>query len=135
MTIRAYTSDDFAIIEQWAKARSMDIHPALLSPNGFLVEDDNGPLMVAFGYLLFDCPIAQIDNLVGRPDANIRSIRKAWKIIQSAIIEWIQNINKDCGFNYRLLRCFVEPITAHESQKMGWHINQTELNCIRYVIT
>lgn len=134
MTIRAYTPDDFSTVEQWAKARNMVIVPQLLSPNGFLVEDEDGPLMVAFGYLLFDCPIVQIDHLLGRPGSDIRNIRKAWEAIQRAVIGWIENINKDCAMNYRLIRCFVAPITAHESEKMGWHIDPTPLNCIRYVI-
>lgn len=135
MTIRAYTPADFATVEQWAKARNMTIVPQLLSPNGFLVEDEQGPLLVAFGYLLFDCPVSQIDHLLGRPGADIRNIRKAWEMIQSAIIGWIREINAKCGFNYCLIRCFVAPITAKESKKMGWHIDSTPLNCIRYVIS
>lgn len=135
MTLRAYTPDDFSTVEQWAKARNMTIVPQLLSPNGFLVEDESGPLLVAFGYLLFDCPIAQVDHLLGRPRADIRNIRKAWEMIQRAIIGWIEAINKDCGFSYRVIRCFVAPITAKESEKMGWHIDSTPLNCIRYVIS
>ena len=134
MTIRAYTPSDFPIVEQWAKARNMVLIPQLLSKNGFLVEDEEGPLLVAFGYLLFDCPIVQIDHLLGRPNASIKPIRQAWLMIQRAIIEWIQNINKDCGFDYRVIRGFVEPRTAIESEKMGWNVDQTSLNCIRYVI-
>jgi hypothetical protein len=134
MTIRSYTADDFPTVEQWARARNMQIVPQLLSPNGFLVEDDKGPVLVAFGYLLFDCPIVQIDHLLGRPEASIKTIRRAWMMIQRAIIEWVQNINKDCGFDYRVIRGFVEPRTAIESEKIGWNVDQTSLNCIRHVI-
>jgi hypothetical protein len=134
MNIRAYTPDDFDTVASWAKARDMTLIPQLLSPNGFLVEDENGPLMVAFGYLMFDCPIVQIDNLLGRPLSNIKSIRKAWVIIQRAIIAWVKNINETGGFNYCLIRSFVSPITANESAKIGWNVDSTALNCIRYVI-
>jgi hypothetical protein len=134
MTIRAYTPDDFDTVAAWAQARDMTLIPQLLSPNGFLVEDDDGPLMVAFGYLMFDCPIVQIDNLLGRPLSNIKSIRKAWMMIQRSIIEWVKNINQTGGFNYFLIRSFVSPITASESAKIGWNIDSTTLNCIRYVI-
>ena len=134
MNIRAYTPDDFDTVASWAKARDMTLIPQLLSPNGFLVEDENGPLMVAFGYLIFDCPIVQIDNLLGRPLSNIKSIRKALAIIQRAIIGWIKNINETGGFDYRLIRCFVSPIMAGECAKIGWNIDSTALNCIRYVI-
>lgn len=134
MTIRAYTPDDFATVEQWAKARSMVLVPQLLSPNGFLVEDEEGPVMVAFAYLLFDCPIVQIDNLLGRPGTGIKAIREAWEMIQRVILGWIARINAQGGYSYCIIRCFVAPITAKESEKMGWHIDPSPLNCIRYVI-
>ena len=135
MKIRAYEPADFATVEQWAKARNMALVPQLLSPNGFLVEDDEGPLMVAFGYLLFDCPIVQIDHLLGRPGASIGPIREAWETIQRTMIEWVKEVNARSGFNYCLIRAFVAPVTATESEKMGWHISPAPLNCIRYVIS
>jgi len=135
MKIRAYEPADFATVEQWAKARNMALVPQLLSPNGFLVEDDEGPLMVAFGYLLFDCPIVQIDHLLGRPGASIGPIREAWGMIQRTMIEWVKEVNTRSGFNYCLIRGFVAPVTAMESEKIGWHIDPTPLNCIRYVIS
>jgi hypothetical protein len=134
MKIRAYEPADLATVEQWAKARNMALVPQLLSPNGFLVEDDEGPLLVAFGYLIFDCPIVQIDHLLGRPGASIGPIRDAWGMIQRAIVGWIQGVNEQGGFSYRLIRGFVAPVTAKESEKMGWHVDASPLSCIRYVI-
>lgn len=134
MTIRSYTPADFPLVEQWAKARDMAIVPQLLSPNGFLVEDEQGPVMVAFVYLMFDCPIVQVDHLLGRPGTGIKAIRQAWEMIQRIIIGFVGRINEQGGYSYRVLRCFVTPITAKESGKMGWHIDATPLNCIRYVI-
>lgn len=132
MTIRAYTPDDFPIVEQWAKARSMAIVPQLLSPTGFIVEDESGPLMAAFAYLMFDCPLVQVDHLLGRPGADIASIRQAWQTIQGAVIAWVKQVNALGGYNYRILRGFTSPEIAREAAKNGWLIDDSSLKCVRY---
>lgn len=124
MTIRSYTSDDFAIIEQWAKARSMDIHPALLSPNGFLVEDDNGPLMVCFVYLVFDVPFVFMDNLWGRPGMTFKQGRAAWSMVWRTTRNFLANL-KDCNgdpIKYKFVRNFCRPELVRIARNDGWEI-------------
>jgi len=131
MTIRIYTPADFSTVEQWAQSRGIVLLPPLLSPNGFLVEDD-GPLLVAFAYLMFDCPIVQIDHLLGRPGANIGRVREAWQMMQGALVEWVKGINEASGYNYRIFRCFTSPEIAREAAKNGWLIDSQPLKCCRY---
>ena len=134
LKIRAYTPDDFATVEQWAKARGMVLIPQLLGKNGFLIEDDKGPILTAFVYLIFDCPIVQIDHLMGRPGSSITSMRAAWDVMQSAICRWVDGVNKSGGYDYRLFRCFTSEEIAHEAVKKGWLMDGGELKCIRYAL-
>lgn len=134
MTIRAYSADDFATVQTWAESRGIILIPQLLGNNGFLIEDEHGPLLVAFAYLLFDVPIVQIDHLLGREGADIGAIREAWEMIQSAVVEWIKAINESGGYEYRVIRGFTSPQVAREAEKNGWLIDNSPLKCIRYVI-
>ena len=108
MNIRAYAPDDFPLVEQWAKARGMVLIPQLLGKNGFLIEDDCGPLAVAFVYLTFDVPLAFIDNLFTRPGTSIKKCREAWPILWRTIQAYLANL-RDCNgdaLNYNVVRIF-----------------------------
>ncbi len=108
MTIRAYTPDDFATVEAWAKARGLTIIPQLLGKNGFLIEDEKGPIAVAFVYLTFDVPLAFIDNLFTRPGTSIKQCREAWPILWQTIQAYLSNL-RDCNggtLNYNVVRIF-----------------------------
>lgn len=108
MTIRAYIADDFPVVEQWAKARNMAVIPQLLGPRGFIVEDELGPLAVAFVYLTFDVPLAFIDNLFTRPGTSIKQCREAWPILWRTIQAYLANL-RDCNgdaLNYNVVRIF-----------------------------
>lgn len=108
MTIRAYDQTDFATVEQWAKARGMALIPQLLGKNGFLIEDERGPLAVAFVYLTFDVPLAFIDNLFTRPGTSIKQCREAWPILWRTIQTYLANL-RDCNgdaLNYNVVRIF-----------------------------
>ena len=108
MKIRAYTPDDFPLVEQWAKARGMTLIPHLLGPRGFVVEDEQGPMAVAFVYLTFDVPLAFIDNLFTRPGTSIRKCREGWPILWRTIQAYLSNL-RDCNgdaLNYNVVRIF-----------------------------
>lgn len=124
MTIRAYAPADFPIVEQWAKARNMAIVPQLLSPNGFLVEDERGPLAVCWVYLTFDCPVAMVDNLFTRPGASLKKGLAAWRIMWSAIQSFLSNL-KDCNgdsLNYSIVRVFCRSPLSRFLK--GWDVTE-----------
>jgi len=124
MTIRAYTPDDFATVEQWAKARNMALVPQLLSPNGFLVDDEEGPVMAAWVYLIYDCPRVSIDDFYGRPGASAGRLRKAWGVLQSAIFSFLSKL-RDCQekpLDYAIVSTFADEALATILKADGWHV-------------
>lgn len=136
MTIRAYTSDDFATVEQWAKARNMVLVPQLLSPNGFLVEDGEGPLAVAWVYLIYDCPRASIDDFYGRPGAAGMDLRRAWRMIESAIFSFLAKL-RDCQekpLSYSVISTFADEQLSTVLQAEGWHIgSKTHVHVLKTI--
>jgi len=124
MNIRAYTSDDFDTVSAWAQARDMTLIPQLLSPNGFLVEDDNGPLMVCWVYFVLDCSFVFIDHLVGRPNSSLKNSMKAWAILWRTVKLFLANL-RDCNGNsieYKLVRNYCRPELARLIKRDGWNI-------------
>ena len=108
MTIRAYAPDDFPLVEQWAKARNMAVIPQILGPRGFIVEDELGPVAVAFVYLTFEVPVAFVDNLFTRPGTSMKKCREAWPILWRTIQAYLANL-RDCNgdaLNYNVVRIF-----------------------------
>ena len=124
MTLRAYTPDDFSTVEQWAKSRNMIIVPQLLSPNGFLVEDESGPLAVAWVYLIYDCPKASIDDFYGRPGASGQALRQAWQKLESAIFSFLSKL-RDCQekpMSYAVVTTFADEQLSTFLKSDGWNV-------------
>lgn len=124
MNIRAYTPEDFDTVASWAKARDMTLIPQLLSPNGFLVEDENGPLMVCWVYFVLDCSFVFIDHLVGRPNSSLKNSMKAWAILWRTVKLFLSNL-RDCNGNpieYKLVRNYCRPELARLIKRDGWNI-------------
>jgi len=122
MNIRAYDSNDFPTVEAWARARDMQIIPQLLSPNGFLVEDDDGPLMVCFIYLVFDVPFVFMDNLWSRPNTSLNISRESWAMIWRTTKVFLGNL-RDCKgepIRYKFVRNFCRPELARLIKRDGW---------------
>lgn len=122
MTIRAYQPSDFETLKAWASARNMQLHPALLSPNGFLVEDDKGPLAVCFVYLVFDCPFVFMDNLWSRPRTSLKDGRAAWAMIWRTTLGFLAGLRDGQGapIRYKFVRNFCRPELARLIKKDGW---------------
>lgn len=111
MTIRAYTPADLPVIQAWAEAWETAIIPQLLSPNGFLVEDEQGPLAAVWVYLVFDCPMVLVENLVTRPGTSLKKGLAAWDILWRTIQSFLANL-KDCNgtpLSYKVVRTFTRP--------------------------
>ena len=124
MNIRSYTPDDFPIVEQWAKARGMILIPQMLSPNGFIVEDDDGLIAVCWAYLTFDCARASIDDFYARPGANVWAIKKAWEMLERTVIRFLSNL-RDCKgepIRYPVLSTFADANLAEFLKGAGWHV-------------
>ena len=136
MIIRAYTPDDFPTVEQWAKARNMAIIPQLLGPRGFIVEDEHGPLAVAFVYLTFEVPVAFVDNLFTRPGTSMKKCREGWPILWRTIQSYLANL-RDCNgvaLGYRVVRIFTRTPLARFLKADGWHVSDhTSIQAV-YVI-
>ena len=127
MTIRAYIPDDFPLIESWAKARGIEIAPVFLSPNGFIVEDERGPLAACWVYLVFDVPIASIDYFVTRPKTSRKKAHEAWKVLFSACRSFLSNL-RDCNgqpLGYNLIRTFCHESLAGIARSDGWCVSET----------
>ena len=133
MKIRAYTPADFSTVEAWANARVVEIAPVFLSPNGFLVEDEQGPLAVCWVYLVFDCPIVIIDHLVTRPGTSLKDGLAAWRILWRTIQAFLSNL-RDCNdkpLRYKVVRIFTRTPLARFLKADGWHVsNHTSLQAI-----
>lgn len=125
MTIRAYTPEDFAPVAAWAEARGMQLIPQLLGKNGFVIEDEKGPIAVAFVYLTFDVPLAFIDNLFTRPGTSIKQCREAWPILWRTVQGYLSNL-RDCNgqpLGYKVVRIFTRTPLARFLKSDGWHVS------------
>ena len=124
MQIRAYHPDDFPIVSAWAEARNMILHPALLSPNGFVVTDDTGPLAVCWVYLIFDVPFVAIDNLFSRPGTSLKDGREAWAILWRTIKGFLSNLRDGQGepIRYKYVRSLCRPELARLIKRDGWKV-------------
>lgn len=138
MNIRAYTSDDFDLVASWANARDIAFHPAFLSKNGFIVTDDAGePCAVSWVYLVFDVPIAMVDNFITRPNTSMKTSRSAWRIMWSTIISFLENLVNCEGqpMQYQFVRTHCKTPLARFAKSDGWHVATTTSNQITYEIT
>jgi hypothetical protein len=136
MTIRSYTPADFSTVEQWAKARNMQLIPQLLSPNGFLVEDDKGPLAVCFVYLVFDVPFVFMDNLWSRPNTSLKDGREAWAMIWRTTKAFLSNL-RDCNgepIRYKFVRNFCRPELARLIKRDGWKVSGNLVTEVIYAL-
>lgn len=136
MTIRAYQPSDFPIVEQWAKARNMVLIPQLLSKNGFLVEDEDGPIAVAWCYLTFDCPLAYVDHLFTRPKTSLKKGLAAWRLIWRTIQAFLLNL-RDCNGNalsYKIVRVFTCPELSRFLKSDGWKVSAKTVQQAIYAI-
>ncbi len=126
MTIRAYDPADFATVAAWAKARDMALIPQLLSPNGFLIEDDEGPLAACWVYLTLGCHRASIDDFHSRPNASIWKIKEAWQSLERASFDFLSKL-RDCNGNsmgYSFLSTFADSKLSEFLKSEGWHVGQ-----------
>jgi len=136
VNIRAYSPEDFPTVEQWAKARNIPLSPYLLGKNGFLIEDEKGPLAVAFVYLTFDVPMAFIDNLFTRPGTSIKKCREAWPILWRTVQAFLANL-RDCEnkpLGYKVVRVITRTPLARFLKADGWHISDHSSTQAVYVI-
>jgi len=124
MTIRVYSPADFDTIQAWAGKRGMCLAPQLLSTDGWIVEDESGPLAVAFVYLVFGVPMALVDHLVIRPRASIAKAREAWAMLWNTIQSFLSNLRDGQGtpIRYKFVRNFCRPELARLIKRDGWKV-------------
>lgn len=135
MTIRAYTPADFDTVNAWAVARGMPLIPHLLSPQGFLVEDEKGPIAVVWVYLVFDCPIAMLDNLFSRPGTSLAKGKEAWKLLWRTVQSFLSKL-RDCNrapLSYKIIRIFTHPALVRFLEADGWNVGDQKFCQALYV--
>ncbi len=136
MMIRAYTADDFETVRSWAQARGIALDPMFMGPHGFIVEDDAGPCAVAFCYLLYDIPVAAVDNLFTRPNQSLRKSLRAWHILWRTILDYLANL-KDCNgapLQYKLVRTYCRAELARFLKADNWQIADRPSTQITYAL-
>lgn len=104
----------------------MSIIPQLLSPNGFLVEDESGPVLAVWAYLVFDCPMVLVDHLFTRPRTPLKKSLEAWRIAWRAIKGFLANL-RDCNgkpLAYKIVRIFTLPAFVKILKKEGWMLSE-----------
>lgn len=136
MTIRKYESADFDTIQGWAKAHGMALVPQLLSPNGFVVEDDVGLLAACWVYLTFDCPRASIDDFYTRPGADVWRIKEAWNGLNRVILDFFAKLRDNNGpVRYSVLITFANAELSKFLESDGWQVSKKPHYLIMKAIT
>lgn len=122
MNARAYTDADFPLVQQWAEARGLVLAPLLMGNRGFIIEDESGPCAVAMVYLLFEVPIAVVDNFLTRPRLSLRQARAAWRQLWRCILAYLKALRNPDGhpLGYRLVRTYCHASLAPSAKKEGW---------------
>lgn len=136
MTIRAYKPEDFETVDAWAKARGIWLDPMFMGPHGFVVEDDSGPCAVAFCYLMYDIPVAVVDNLFTRPNQSLRTGLSAWRMLWRTILSYLANL-KDCNgepLRYKLVRTYCRAELARFLKADNWQIADRPSTQITYAL-
>lgn len=132
--VRQVTAEDLPMIHEWAKAHDVEILEPLLSPYGFLAEDDGKPILAIWAYMILDVPVIQLDHLISAPGLKIRKVREAWEEMAFCVIQWVKNLNDKGGLNYCLIRAFIGERIGNEAERSGWEVNRQSTISIRHVI-
>lgn len=92
MNVRKYSPLDYEVVGEWFKDRAFPMEAWMLPSNGWVYEDQHGPLAACWLYT-GDTPIAFLEWSVTRPKASPLKALKAMKqCIKSA-----QEFAKDIG--------------------------------------
>ena len=137
MNIRAYTQDDFATLQRWAEARSIDPSTLILSPNGFVAEDSRGPIAMVWVFLVFDAPFVIVDNFFSRPQSSVRQVRDAWAVMFRVIKSFLANL-RDCkgvAIKYPLIRTYCRAELGKFFKEDGWGVAERPSLQITYVLS
>lgn len=132
--VRQITDEDMPMIHGWAEAHSVELLAPLLSPYGFLAEDDGKPILAIWAYMILDVPVIQLDHLVSAPGLRIDQVREAWEELSACVIQWVKNLNDKGGLNYCLIRAFIGERIGNEAERSGWEVNRQSTISIRHVI-
>ena len=120
ITVRKVEPEDIPMIQEWAERRGCDLHPALLSPHGFLAEWRGKPVLALWGYMLLDVPVIALDHLFSRPRTSASVIRKAMAKLIEIVRDWIRRLNEMGGVDYRIIRTFINSRLSVEAERLGW---------------
>lgn len=132
--VRQITAEDMPMIHEWAQAHGVEILEPLLSPYGFLAEDDGEPILAIWAYMILDVPVIQLDHLISAPGLKMSKVREAWEEMSACVVQWVKNLNAKGGLNYCLIRAFIGERIGNEAERAGWEVNRQSTISIRYVI-
>ncbi|MDZ4287982.1 MAG: hypothetical protein U0984_08485 [Prosthecobacter sp.] len=136
MIARAYTESDFPLVQQWAEARGLVIAPILMGNRGFVIEDENGPCAVAMIYLLFEVPLAIVDNLITRPGLPGRRALIAWRQLWRCITAYLKALRTPDGVNlgYRIVRTYCNARLTGLAKAEGWSAAEHQSKQVYYAL-
>ena len=136
MKIRSYTPEDFQTVKACAEARGELVAEEFLGRMGFIAEDESGPCAVAFLYLMFDVPVATVDNLFTRPNQSLKASHAAWRMIWRCIQHTLTNL-KDCDgapLRYKLVRTYCREPLARFLKADNWTVAERNSRQVCYVL-
>lgn len=136
MTARAYMPEDFQMVAEWAADRGSILTPHLMGNRGFIIEDNNGPCMVAMVYLMFEVPIAVVDNLISRPGLIGKQAQSAWRKLWRCITAYLQGLRHPDGhlLGYKVIRTYCNDRLTKFAKAEGWQIAQHSSRQILYAL-
>ena len=135
LTIIPYNNENhFEMITEWAKQRKMVFLPILLSKQGFIVTDNNEPVLAVWIYTILGVPIIQLDNLITKPRTNPVKVRKYWALMLEFIKNYISQLEQLSGNKIFMIRCFINKRLATEAEKSGFLVDMTEGTICRLIL-
>lgn len=134
MKVRAVTQQDLPMIATWAEERGCSLPVALLSSNGFLVEDDKGPCAACWVYLFFEVPIATVDHFVTRPGVSLKRMSGIWEALKETINRFLTELKDTEGnsLGYRIVRVLFDQRFIKHLPLSDCSVGETSLRQILY---
>lgn len=122
------------LIAGWAKRRKLQFCPALLSQQGFIVTNNNEPVLAVWVYTILGVPVIQLDNLISKPGTSAAKMRAYWLKLLSVIKDFINELDKLTGNKTLMIRCFIHKRLAKESEKSGFIVDSNDGAICRLII-
>ena len=128
MITRPYKSEDYAKVSLWWKDHEFTLLPESVLPKvGFVVEDDEKPIIVSWLYKDASAPLGFLTWVTSNPEAPVMSVARALKQMIDGVKEYATKNSIQLLFtctNHKLLSEYFQnngfKVTDKESTEMVW---------------